>query len=64
MRVEHPPDHAEHEHDLDEWRQGRRVMEHRSQLRDREDEDQVEEELEQRDPSDLIWDVHLGCLTR
>jgi hypothetical protein len=39
-------------------------MEHRSQLRDREDEDQVEEELEQRDPSDLIWDVHLGCLTR
>ena len=46
----HPPDHGEHQHDLCGRAQPRIVVDRGGQLGDREDEDQVEEELERRDP--------------
>ena len=45
----HPPDQREHDHDLAQ-RLPREVMaQHRGELRDREDEDEVEEQLERGD---------------
>src|SRR5215211_6988814 len=40
----HPPDHTEHQDDLRERTPRRRVVQDRGQLRDREDEHEVEEE--------------------
>ena len=49
VAVVHPPDHREHHEHLDRGRAGP-GDEHAGQLRDREDEDEIEEELERRDP--------------
>jgi hypothetical protein len=49
VAVVHPPDHGEHHDDVDERRHPPAGDEDAGQLRDREDEDQVEEELERGD---------------
>ena len=56
----HPPDHDEHQHDAQDADPIRMVREHARQLRDREDEDEIEEELERRNPS-LRARVHRGA---
>ncbi len=49
VAVVHPPDHGEHHDDLSERGDVPACDQHGRQLRDREDEDEVEEELERRD---------------
>ena len=49
VRVVHPPDQVEHDDDLSHRGRVTALDEHAGQLRDREDEDEVEEELERRD---------------
>jgi hypothetical protein len=48
----HPPDEREHDHDLPEGLKRQVVGQHGGELRDREDEDEVEEQLERRDALD------------
>jgi hypothetical protein len=50
----HPPDHGEHHDDAQKPAAVRGIEQHRRELRQREDEDEVEEELERRDPLRLI----------
>ena len=45
----HPPDQGEHDHDLAQRLPRQVVGQHRGELRDREDEDEVEEQLERGD---------------
>ena len=54
IAVVHPPDHREHHDDLHRTGSPVSAYEHGRQLRDREDEDEVEEELERRDASASI----------
>ena len=51
-----PPEHAEHQQALRQPRPGRVVGHQRRALGDREDEDEVEEELQRRDPLALAAD--------
>ncbi len=51
-----PPEHAEHQQPLAQPRPGRVVGHQRRALGDREDEDEVEEELQRRDPLALAPD--------
>ena len=50
----HPPDQAQHHDDAQQAAPVRGLEEHRRQLRQREDEDEVEEQLERRDPLRLL----------
>ena len=52
----HPPDHAEHQSHLREAAQVGVQHEHARQLRDGEDEDEVEEQLERRDALRVVHD--------
>jgi hypothetical protein len=56
----HPPDRAQHQDDLSEGLAVRPRDEHRRQLRDREDEDEIEEELERRDAKLVLPLWHRG----
>ena len=51
-----PPEHAEHQQSLRQPRPGRVVRHQRGALGDREDEDEVEEELQRRHPLALAAD--------
>ena len=66
VAVVDPPDDREQQDDLRETRPGRIVRQQPSELREREDEDEVEEELERGDPNSPLVGrrLHAPTLSR